>query len=51
MTIEDPDRPSGTGMQAHLCVVYANHLAPFDKLYVEPQEITLDGLEEIAKPI
>ena len=51
MTIEDPDRPSGKGTQAYPCVVYAIHLASFDEPYVEPQEIILDGLEEIAKPV
>ena len=34
----------------HTCVVHASHLAPFDKPYVEPKKITLDGFEEIAKP-
>ena len=51
VTIEDPDGPSGKGTWARLCVVYASHFAPFDKPDIEPQEITLDGLEEIAKPI
>ena len=51
MTIEDPDGPSGKGMQVRLSVVYESHLAPFDEVYVEPQEITLDGFEEFAKPV
>ena len=51
MAIEDPDGLSRKGMLAHLHVVHASHLALFDKPYIEPQEITLDGLEEIAKPI
>ena len=51
MTIEDPDGPSGKGMWAWPCVVHASHLAPFDEPYIEPQEITLEGLEEIAKPV
>ena len=50
-TIEDPDGPSGKGMRAHLPVVHASHLAPFDEPYVEPQEIALEGFEEIAKPV
>ena len=50
VTIEDPDGPSGKGMRARPCVVHASHLAPFDEPYVEPQEITLDGSEELAKP-
>ena len=51
MTIENSDGPSIKGMQACPHVVHASHLAPFDEPYVEPQEITLDGLEEIAKLI
>ena len=34
-----------------LHVVHTSHLAPFGKPYIEPQEITLDGSEEIAEPI
>ena len=51
MKIEDLDRPSGKGMQAHPHVVYTIHLVPFDEPYIEAQEITLDGLEEITKPV
>ena len=51
VTIEDPDGLSGKRMWAHPRVVYTSHLAPFDKSYVEPQEITLGGLEEIAEPV
>ena len=51
VTIEDPDGLSGKGMQAHLRVVHVAHLAPFDEPYVKPQEITLDGFEELAKPV
>ena len=51
MTIEDLDGPSRKEMQAHPHVVHTSHLAPFDEPYVEPQEITLDGLEEKAEPI
>ena len=51
MKIEDPDGPSGKGIQARLHVVHICHLAPFDEPYSHPQEITLDGLEEIAKPV
>ena len=49
VTIEDPDGPSGKGIQARPRVVHASHLAPFDEPYVEPQEITLAGSEELAK--
>ena len=38
-------------MRACPHVVHASHLAPFDEPYVEPQEITLDGFEELAKPV
>ena len=31
VTIEDPDGPNGKGMRACPRVVYASHLAPFDK--------------------
>ena len=51
MTIEDPDGPSGKGMWLRLHVVHASHLAPFDEPYIEPQEITLNGVKEIAKPV
>ena len=51
MKIEDPDGPSGKGMQACLRVVHASHLAPFDEPYIEPQEITLDGFKEFAEPV
>ena len=51
VTIEDLDGPSGKGMWACLHVVHASHLAPFDEPYIEPQEITLEGFEEIAKPV
>ena len=51
MTIEDPDGLSGKGMQACLHVVHTSHLAPFDEPYIEPQEIPLDGFEELAKPV
>ena len=43
VTIEDPDVPSGKGMQARPRVVHESHLAPFDEPYIEPQEITLEG--------
>ena len=51
VTIEDPDGPSGNGMQACPRIVHASHLDPFDTPYVEPQEITLESFEEIAEPI
>ena len=51
VTIEDPDGLSGKGTRACPFVVHASHLAPFDMLYIEPQEITLEGLEELAKPV
>ena len=49
VTIEDPDGLSGKRMWACPHVVHANHLALFDEPYIEPQEITLDGFEELAK--
>ena len=51
MTIEDPDGLSGKGMRAYLHVVHASHLALFDEPYIELQEITLHGIEKIAKPV
>ena len=51
VTIEYPDGASGKGMWACPHVVYASHLAPFDEPYIEPQEITLEGFEEIAEPV
>ena len=51
MTTENPDGPSGKSMWAHLRVVHASHLALFDEPYIEPQEITLDSIEEIAEPV
>ena len=36
---------------AWLYIVYASHLALFDEPYIKPQEIALDGLEEMPKPI
>ena len=38
-------------MRAHLHLVHESHLAPFDAPYVESQEITLEGFEEIAEPV
>ena len=51
LIIKDSDGPSGKGMQACLFVVHASHLALFDKHYIEPQEITIEGLEEMAEPV
>ena len=51
VTIEDPDGPSRKGMRACPHVVHASHLAPFDMPYVKPQEIALEGFEEIVKPV
>ena len=51
MTIEDLDGPSGKGIWTCLHVVHASHLALFDEPYIEPQEITLNGLEKIAEPV
>ena len=51
MTIEDPDGPSGKGTWAHAHVVHVSCLALFDEPYIEPQEITLDGFEEIVEPV
>ena len=51
MTIEDPDGLSGKGMRAYLGVVHTSHLAPFDMPYIKPQEISLDGFEEIVEPV
>ena len=51
VTIEDLEGPSGKGMWARPHVVHASHLAPFDEPHIEPQEITLDGFEELAEPV
>ena len=48
--IEDPDGPSGKGMWVHPRIVHASHLGPFAEPYIEPQEITLNGFEELGKP-
>ena len=50
VTIEDQDGPSGKGMRVRPRIVHASYLAPFDEPYIEPQEITLNGFEELAKP-
>ena len=51
VTIEDLNWLSGKGMWACLHVVHTSYLASFDEPYIEPQEITLEIWEEIAKSI
>ena len=51
MIIKDPDGLRGHGRWAWAHTVHASSLAPFDKPYIEPQEITIDGMEQMPEPV
>ena len=47
--IKDPDGLRGYSRWAWAYIIHASHLAPFDRPYVEPQDITIEGTEEMPK--
>ena len=51
MMIEHPDGKKGHGRWAWACTIHISHLALFNKPYIAPQEITIEGKEDMPKTV
>ena len=49
MMIEHPDGLKRHSRWAWVYTFHASRLAPFDESYIEPQEITIEDVEETPK--